>query len=343
MNADITSNLERWLNDHRVACGRIRSLEKLTGGTQNLLFRFAIGDDILVLRRPGLHARPEAEQTIRREARVLASLDDTAVPHPRYRGHCTDTNVIGAPFVITDAVEGFNATVGLGEAAMADPAIRHRMGLAMIEGIAAISEISPEAVGLEGFGKLDGFISRQVPRWQSQLDGYSKYAEWPGPQGLDGIAILGVWLEGHQPSDWQPGLMHGDYHLANVLFQQTGELAAILDWELSTLGDPLLDLGRLLASWPDPDGSGPLSLKVEPWDCFPVREELVGHYRDCTSRVLADLPWYEVLACYKLAIILEGTFARACAGLADPETGRRLHESAVALIERARQVLERDA
>lgn len=336
------SRLEAWLNDCRIASGAITSVEQLSGGTQNILLRIAIGGEELVLRRPAIHARPEAEQTILREARVLASLAGTVVPHPRFRGHSADKDLIGAPFLLTDAVAGFNAALGLSEAALASSAVRRRMGMAMVEGIAAIAAVDPLEVGLADFGKLDTFIERQVPRWRKQLDSYAQFPDWRGPGGLDGVDVLGSWLAAHQPLRWQRGLMHGDFHIGNVLFSPEGDLAAILDWELSTLGDPLLDLGRLLAAWPDPDGSGPLSLKVEPWDAFPVRDELIAHYGACTGRAMDDLVWFEVLACYKLAIILEGTYARASAGLAARDVGERLHQGAVSLIGRALRTLEND-
>ena len=135
--------------------------------------------------------------------------------------------------------------------------------------------------------------------------------------------------------------MHGDYHIGNVLFDcESGALNAMLDWELAALGDPLLDLGRLLASWPDRNGESPLSLKIEPWTGFPQREELIERYEAGTGRSMRDLLWYEILACYKLAIILEGTFARACAGLVDSGLGDRLHNSARALVSRGIAWLE---
>lgn len=342
MEDESRSRLEHWLNGNGIASGAITAVHRLSGGTQNLLYRITIGGTDCVLRRPAVHARPEAEETIRREAQVLASLAATPVPHPRFRGHCDDKEVIGASFLITDAVEGFNAAVGLGETALANAAVRRRMGLAMVEGIAAIAAVDPMAEGLAGFGKLDTFIERQVPRWQKQLEGYDQFPDWPGPGGLDGVGAIGEWLDAHRPKHWQRGLMHGDFHIGNVLFGPGGDLTAILDWELSTLGDPLLDLGRLLAAWPDPDGSGPLSLKVEPWDAFPVRDELIAHYAACTGRAMDDLVWFEVLACYKLAIILEGTYARASAGLADRDVGERLHRGAVVLIARARRTLEQE-
>jgi aminoglycoside phosphotransferase (APT) family kinase protein len=337
--ADIRS-LEEWLHGHGIAHGRVSSIQLLSGGTQNLLYRFEVAGEGFVLRRPALKAREGADETIRREARVLAALGATAVPHARFRGFCDDVAVVGAPFLLTDAVDGYNACVEMPPAALADPAVRHRMGLAMVDGIAALAGVDHVAVGLADFGKLDTFIERQAQRWRRQFYGYSNLSGWPGPASLPGIDRLSIWLDAHRPPVWRAGLMHGDYHIANVLFTDAGELAAMLDWELAALGDPLLDLGRLLAAWPDPDGSGPLSLKVEPWSGFPNRDALIERYAAQTGRDLADLLWFEVLACYKLGIILEGTYARACAGLAAPEVGERLHRGATALVHRALSSLD---
>jgi aminoglycoside phosphotransferase (APT) family kinase protein len=129
--------------------------------------------------------------------------------------------------------------------------------------------------------------------------------------------------------------MHGDYHLANLMFRHgSGELAAIVDWELATIGDPLLDLGWLLATWPEPDGSGG-AVRVTPWEGFPPRAELISRYAAMSRRSLDAIDWYAVLACYKLGILLEGTYARSCAGRASVETGARLHALTISLFRRA--------
>lgn len=340
MNMIETRRLAAWLMNQGVAAGQVDNAETLSGGTQNILYRFEMSGHAYVLRRPAVNARPGAAKTILREARVLAALAGTDVPHPRFRYVCTDPEVMGATFLLTDAVAGFNAAVAMSDLAATDPAVRHRMGLAMVDGIVALAAVDHQAQGLGDFGRLDDFIERQVGRWASQLEGYAELANWPGPDALRGIHAIGTWLDANRPADWRGGLMHGDYHIANVLFHDDGRLSAILDWELASLGDPLLDLGRLLAAWPTPDGSGPLSLKVEPWQGFPDRDELVDRYAAGSGRSMANLLWYEVLACYKLGIILEGTYARACAGLVDPAVGDRLHRSAIGLTERAHQWLE---
>lgn len=329
-----------WLDSRGIGAGPLTGVRLLPGGTQNLLIRFEREGRCYVLRRPSLTPRPEAEKTILREARALAALARTGIPHPKLIAACDSRAVLGAVFYVTEEVQGFNATLRLPDHFEADPSLRRRLGLELVDGIASLAAVDPDRVGLGDFGKPEGFLERQVPRWAAQLESYRQFAGWPGPAVLDGVADIGGWLEGHRPASCVVGLMHGDYHIGNVLFDESdGRLAAILDWELATLGDPLLDFARLLSTWPDPSGASPLSLKVGSWSGFPVREELIERYARRTKRDLSNLLWFEVLACYKLAIVLEGTNARASAGLADPGTALRLHASANALLGRAHDAL----
>jgi aminoglycoside phosphotransferase (APT) family kinase protein len=239
--------LAEWMDDAGLPKGPLERIERLAGGTQNILLRFERGGARYVLRRPPLHKRENSDETMRREARVLAALRDSAVPHPRMIAACAETDVLGASFYLMQPIEGFNATTGLPGLHASDPALRHRMGLSMVDAIAALGSVDYEAVGLVGFGKPEGYLERQVARWRRQLDGYAQLEGYPGPDipGLDRVA---AWLEEGRPATFRPGILHGDYHLANVLFEPDGpELAAIVDWELSTIGDPLLDLGWMLA------------------------------------------------------------------------------------------------
>jgi aminoglycoside phosphotransferase (APT) family kinase protein len=336
------ARLERWLADMHVAEGEITDVRILTGGTQNLLARFRCGARNLVLRRPPLD-RAGGDRTIRREHAVLTALSGTHVPHPRLRGLCEDVSILGGIFLVTDEVDGFNATMTMPGRATTDSAFRRRMGLALVDGLAELAKIPTHGDALQTLGSAEGFIGRQVGRWASQLEGYSGIDAWSGPAALGPVAAVGAWLEANPPGDFQPGLMHGDYHIANVMFRaEDGGLAAILDWELAALGDPMLDLGRLLIAWPNERNEGLLSLKVEPWDGFPRREDLIAHYAERTGRSPVSLSWFEVLACYKFAIVLEGTHARAQAGLADPATGKRLHQSARGMIARAIDMIDRN-
>lgn len=336
--------LRAWLDEQGVGSGELEELTLLTGGTQNILLRFQRNGQRYVLRRPPPHLRDNSNETMRREARVLRALADTQVPHPRLVASCDDDAVLGAAFYVMENIDGFNATSKLPDLHASSADVRHRMGLAIVEGAAALSLCDYKALGLEGFGKPDGYLGRQVSRWKSQLEGYAKVAQWPGASQLRGVDDVAAWLDANLPNDFQPGLIHGDYHLANVMYRNDGpELAAIIDWELSTIGDPLVDLGWLIATWPDGEDSGTTSVfRIKPWQGFPTVDELVAHYAKLTQRDLSSLDWYFVLACYKLGIILEGTHVRACAGRAPTDVGNRLHEHAVDLIRRAsRKINER--
>lgn len=326
-----------WMDAEGIGSGPIRDVRSLSGGTQNILLRFHRGDSDYVLRHPPAHPRPESNETMRREARVLAALAGSDVPHPRLIAACGDESVLGAAFYLMAPVEGFNPVAGLPPLHAGSPAIRHRMGLAMAEGIAALGAIDHEAVGLGDFGRPEHYLERQVARWKKQLDGYGAMPGWK--DGLPGVGRVAGWLEANRPDRFTPGIIHGDYHLANVMFRNDGpELAAIVDWELATIGDPLIDLGWLLATWPT--GEGESTVKVEPWDGFPTADELVVHYAERSRRDLSAIEWYKVLACYKLGILLEGTHARACAGKAPADVGERLHDRAVRLFDRALEWIE---
>jgi aminoglycoside phosphotransferase (APT) family kinase protein len=326
--------LARWMDAQGLGAGPIDHPRALGGGTQNVLLFFERAGRPYVLRRPPPHPRPASNETIRREIRVLAAIANTAVPHPALIAGCGDESVLGTAFYLMEPVDGFNATVAMPPLHAGDPAIRHAMGLSLIDGIAALGQVDHLAVGLADFGKPEGFLQRQPARWLSQLESYAASPTWPGPDGLPGITRIADWLTRHTPSHFAPGIMHGDFHLANVMFRNDSpRLAAIVDWELATIGDPLLDLGWLLATWPEAGEAW--AVGVTPWDGFPTPAELIAHYRAQTTRDLSALDWYAVLACFKLAIILEGTHARACAGAAPPETGDRLHAHAVGLFRRA--------
>lgn len=321
--------LRRWMDAQGLGRGELSVAVELGGGTQNILLRFTRDGRDYVLRRPSLHPRPDGGETMRREARVLAALGATAVPHPRLIASCDDEQVLGCAFYLMEPVDGFNPLNGLPALHEASAAMRRRMGFALVEGCAALGALDHASLGLAGFGRPDGFLERQVARWSAQLASYTAIAGWPGAAGLPAVDAVGVWLQQNLPARFAPGLMHGDYHFGNVLYRHDdAELAAIVDWEMATIGDPLLDLGWLLATWPAADES-------LPWRGLPQPEELVAHYRERSRRDLAHIDWYAVLACYKLAIVLEGTHARACAGKAPRATGELLHERACVLLRRA--------
>jgi aminoglycoside phosphotransferase (APT) family kinase protein len=328
--------LTSWMDEKGLEVGPLEEAERPPGGTQNLLLKFRRGDRWFMLRRPPLHPRMNGSETMRREARVLAALAGTDVPHPRLIAACPEEDVLGAAFYLMEPVEGFNPTVGLPALHAASPNIRHQMGLALVDGIAALGRVDHVAAGLSDLGRADGFLERQVGRWKKQLASYAEYEGWAGPGEIEGIDTVAAWLDAHRPATFQPGVIHGDYHLANVLYRFDGpELAAIVDWELTTIGDPLLDMGWIMATWPLEGRPSSTSNSVTPWDGFPKAEELVARYGGQTTRDMDHIAWYAVLACYKLGIILEGTHARAAAGKAEKATGDALHAQTLSLFQRA--------
>lgn len=329
-----TEKLAAWMAGQGLGTGPIADATRLTGGTQNILLRFTRDGRDYVLRRPPLHPRPNSNETMRREARLLGALAGTAVPHPALIVACGDEDVLGAAFYLMEPIAGFNPVSGLLPLHAESATIQHRMGLALVEALAALGALDHVALGLADFGKPDRYLERQVARWQSQLDGYAEFAAWPGPAALGDVAGIGRWLDEHRPAHFTPGIMHGDFHMANVMFREDGpELAAVVDWELATIGDPLIDLGWLLATWPDPGAES--AVNVKPWIGFPTAAELVAHYAARSSRDVGAIEWYAVFGCYKLGILLEGTYARACAGKAPADVGDRLHARSLWLFERA--------
>lgn len=313
--------------------GAIRDAELIAGGTQNVLLRFVRGGRAYVLRRPPLHKRKNSDETMRREARVLAALAGSDVPHPALVAACGDTDVLGAAFYLMEAIEGFNPGTGLPEPFRSDRAMQRAMGLAMADAIAALARVDVAKAGLADLGRADGWLERQVPRWRRQLASYGELPGYAGPEipALDEVA---AWLEAHRPAHFEPGLIHGDFHFANVLFRHDApRLAAVVDWELATIGDPLLDLGHLLATWPDPGAASSVAVLDAPG--LPTRTEVAARWSARSGRDASDLRWYHVLACYRLGIILEGSNARAAAGMAPREIGDRLHALTVALFAQA--------
>lgn len=333
--------IAEWMTTRGLGAGPLEGVAEIGGGTQNIMVRFTRSGRSYVLRRGPAHLRAHSNTAILRETRVLAALAGTGVPHPRLIASCEDPTVLGdAVFYLMEPVDGFNANEELPPLHAGDPAVRHRMGLSMADALAELGAVDHVAAGLGDFGKPDGFLERQVPRWLSELDGYRQFDHYPGPE-IPGVDDVAAWLEAGRPPSWQPGIMHGDYHAANVMFSRTGpEVVAIVDWEMCTIGDPLLDLGWLLATWQQRDGSSMLEHSFTASDGLASTDELVERYAAHTSRDLGHITWYTVLACFKLGIVLEGTMARACAGKAPMDVGEQLHDGALRLFERAQLLMQ---
>lgn len=332
--------LAEWMDAQGLPRGDFERVAPLSGGTQNTLIRFQRGGRDYVLRRGPRHLRPASNEVLRREGRVLTALAGSDVPHPAFIAGCPDETVMGgAVFYLMEPVEGFNPSTGLPALHAGDPAIRREMGFQAAEALASLGRVDHVAVGLADFGKPEGFLERQVGRWMKELESYSRHEGYPGPQipGLDQVA---AWLERSRPTTWTPGIMHGDYHFANVIYAYDGpRLAAIVDWEMCTIGDPLLDLGWLIATWPSEGFASPAAALAQ-GGALPTTDEVVARYATGSTRDLSAIQWYAVMACFKLGIVLEGTHARAFAGKAPQATGDMLHAVTLGLFARALELMK---
>ena len=335
------SKVAAWMSQQGLGEGPIENVAEITGGTQNVMLRFTRSGREYVFRRGPRHLRPVSNSVILRETRVLRALADTDVPHAALIAVCDDVDVLGdAVFYLMEPVDGFNAGAGLPALHASDAGVRHGMGLSMADAAARLGAIDHVAVGLADFGKPEGFLDRQVPRWLSELQSFSDFDNYPGPDIGDVDAVAG-WLQERQPQYFQPGIMHGDYHAANVMFSPTGpDVVAIVDWEMSTIGDPLLDLGWMLATCYRPGHEPVLPNELMVAGDLATPDELVARYAQNTGRDLSNIDWYAVMACFKLGIILEGSNARAAAGKAPKEIGDMLHIATVRLFERAVAIID---
>jgi len=333
--------LQEWIDAQVDIPGRgeVRSIRKLTGGTQNNLFVMERDGGSFVLRRPPRNLRTNSNATMLREARLLGALKNSEVPHARLYASCADEDVIGAAFYVMAPLEGFSPLGPLPSQYGTDPAWRAAMGRQYVKAGVALGAIDYIAQGLEDYGKAADWHERQVGRWRGQLE---SYAELPGYGGhsLPHIDEISGWLSANVPTDGRVGIIHGDFQFPNVMYHlDRPAISGLIDWELSTLGDPLLDLGWMLSSWcedGDPEGKEPT---CTPWDGFATRRELVSLYGELSGRDMSPMPWYMVLACFKLASIQEGTFARSCAGLVSAELGNMFRRYALWLLAKARQVM----
>ena len=332
-----TEALSAWLDQHDVGSGPLAGLRALPGGTQNFLLEFSRAGRSYVLRRPGVRAGEGVNAAILREAAVLDYLSDTGVPHPRLVAVCHDLDVLGVNFFVMERVPGFSVLALDESADRLTPAGQHVLGLAVVDALVGLHTLTPDPARFPSRARPDGWLSRQVTRWAQQLTSYEQYSGWPGADSL-GAERRAAALEEHLPGPSRSAVIHGDFHLGNILASpEHPDVAAIVDWELSTIGDPLVDLGHLLASWPQGEPASPFFRSH--LSGLPDRVELVDRYSLMSGSNMRDVDWYEAFAAYRLAILLEGTHARACAGQASRDVGDSMHTTAQFLMARSEQLI----
>ncbi len=284
------------------------SYSRISGGRSNLTFevRDSAGGR-WALRRPPLGKRLGSAHDMGREHRVIAALQETPVPVPPVVGLCEDEAVNGAPFYVMEWVEGPILRQAV-DADGFDEAQRRAIGERVVDTLVAIHAVDPDSVGLAELGRKEDYVQRQLRRWQGQWE-KSKTRE------LALIDKVHERLAGRVPEQGPATIVHGDYRLDNMILAPDGEVAAVVDWELCTLGDPLADVGLLLVYWSDPDDEFmPLFAPATITAGFISRTDVRARYAERSGRDLSEIDFYVALGYWKLAIILEGVFARFTAG-----------------------------
>ena len=332
-SAEHTALLDEWLQANVAGLGDgPLTLTSVGGGTSNVIVRLERGKGngtALILRKAPDMAPPASGKAIQREATVLGALKGTRVPHPEFHAYCDDPQVLGGPFYVMEQVEGWPGDLSpITDKMSFNPAFTGRdlfdLGFATVEGIVEMANLDYQAVGLGSFGRPDRFLERQVERWRGQLDSYPQ--RYPGyeKRELAGLDYVSDWLAENVPSTGRPGLMHGDYGMSNVLYANDppARLAAIIDWETATIGDPMLDLAGYVGQLRRRSGIQPRRPYLDPAQ-FPDFEDAIALFADKTGRDVTTIDYYLVLQKFRMACILEYKVAEAAVGIAPADKGRR--------------------
>jgi aminoglycoside phosphotransferase (APT) family kinase protein len=325
--------LANWMDGEGLEPGADVDVERITTGHSNEVFRVTRGHHVYVLRRPPRTPLSPTAHDMAREFRLLHAFHGHArVPVPRPVALCTDREVIGAPFYLMDPIDGVVVRERISPPLDNDPGAPRACGYALMDALAGIHAFDWKQGGLDGFGKPDGYLERQVPRWLGQLE---RYKSRPLPE----VDEAGRWLQAHTPPMQPPAVIHGDYKLDNVMFapRLPVELVAVVDWEQSTIGDPLVDLGWVIGLWVEAgEASSPSGVSpFDPSADVPTRAELIKRYGDHTDRDLTHLAFYCVLGLFKLACVMEGSYARFKAGTSDDAYFAALEQGVPGLARRA--------
>jgi aminoglycoside phosphotransferase (APT) family kinase protein len=334
------ARLGTWIaaNGGPAAAGQLRGVRLIAGGRSNLTYRLDLGQAALVLRRPPLgHVLPTAHD-MAREYRVLSALRGTDIPVPAPVAFCPDIDVIGAPFYLMEYVDGL-VLRSRQDGEQLSPDQGRQLSERLAEMLAAIHGLDPDAVGLTGFGRPDGYLARQLARWQRQWE-LSATRAMPGYDALVDRLTAGL------PESAEGTLVHGDFRLDNMLVTLGSEpaIAAVVDWEMSTLGDPLADLGLTLMYWADPGEQDWLEINVgagvTSLPGFLSRASIAARYAELTGRDISGIGYYMAFGCFKLAVVLEGIHARFLQRKTVGEGFEREGPAVPVLIDRAHRMLD---
>lgn len=326
--------LQKYLAEHHPEFAGEFELERLGEGQSCLTFLVKGDGWQVVLRRPPRGDLPPTAFDVTREYRVMRALYDNGspVPVPEPLSLCTDQAVIGANFYLMRTVDGVVIRTSLPDA-LSGMDERRGMCEALVDTLVALRDVDHVAVGLEGFGKPDGYLQRQLTR-MNQLWALAKFRDVPE------IDEVGAWLQDNVPPQAaRPSIVHGDFKLDNVILaaDPPARIKAVVDWEMSTIGDPLADLGWMLYFWRDPgdDWFGLAVASVSDKEGFLRRRELLERYASATGADVSRINWFSALAGWKIAIIMEGSYRRFLGGVTDHPSFAMLEKGVPVLAKRA--------
>ncbi len=314
--------LRRFLRDRKLGDAADLKIENISFGHSNEVHLVHFDGKSWALRRPPRGPLLPTAHDVMREFRVLSALQDTPVPVPRMYAACDDNSYIGAPFILMEYMRGRVIRSGLipsCEKSFAEtPLQRAAISRWMVDLLVALQNVDWRAVGLENFGRPDGYIERQVRRWSDQLE-----RTVPQTRPLPVMWQIREWLRAHMPQPQPATIVHGDFKLDNVMWDPDGaepRPLALFDWEMSTLGDPLADLGWMVTYWGDAgddERRKTFVSSMEAGDGYLGRREMIDLYEQRSGRQMRDFAFYEIFSLFKLAIIAEGSYARYLSGQAD--------------------------
>ena len=329
-----------WMIEH---VGAVEPLhfELIAGGRSNLTFRVTDADaQCFALRRPPIsHVLPTAHDMVR-EHTIISALGPQGIPVARPLGLCTDETVNERPFYVMEFVEGEILRDRAQAERTFDLTIRGAIGDHLAQTLAQLHRVDVDAAGLSGLSRHDGYIERQLRRWRTQYE--QMRVEGVDHNGL--VEAVGDRLAATIPTQQRVAVVHGDYRLDNTVLDERGAVKAILDWEICTLGDPMADLGMLLAYWAEPDDPTAALLGAAPTTApgFATRDEVLHAYARHTDLDVSHFAYYQAFGYWKLACILQGVFARYSAGAAAGDQGSvaEFPTHIAMLAETAKQTLE---
>jgi aminoglycoside phosphotransferase (APT) family kinase protein len=288
------------------------TVEAMRGGGSCEIFAVTRAGSEYVLRRAPAHASSSTAHDMLREYRILDAIKDAGVRVPRPVAAAGAPEIAGTPFYVMARVDGVPVRASIPATWVSSPETQSRAFEELIDALVEIHAVDWRALGLDGIGNPTGYLERQVGRWLSQLASY-------GERRLVGVEELASWLDQHRPHEQPATVVHGDYKLDNVLFSPSAppELLAVVDWEMATIGDPLVDLAWAMIFHPGPGATMALGMtgpEAFALDRVPSAGELIGRYAAGSGRDVGDIGWYHVFARWKLAIVLEGTYAKHLRG-----------------------------